>query len=124
MATSIVVSANSDRNITVAPTRLFFPGGLGVQQVTWMPAGRTGITGIEFPPDAPLVSGPTGPGANGEWIASWQTASSSSEGGVWKYTLDLTVDGVPLTRLDPEIQNGIPGGMTSTGGGGGTGGGV
>jgi hypothetical protein len=105
--TSIVVNANPARSITVDPTRVFFRGGLAEQQLRWLPAGQASITGIDFPAGAP-IDNLFGPGPGGIWTADWQPAQSDSEAQTWKYSIDVSIDSEPLTRLDPEIENGVP----------------
>ncbi len=106
MPTMITVNATG-KNITVNPTRLFVPGGPSPVTLTWNAAGQTEIGGLQFPQDAP-ISKLTKVSAT-KWTADWQPADTSDGGGIWKYSIDVAVNGVPLPTLDPEIENGIPG---------------
>lgn len=104
MATkTIVVSANPAKDITVGPTRLFIPNNAGTTDLQWIGTGATDITGIYFAAGAPISN--LQKQANGTWTARWDPSTTST----WKYDLDLSVDSMPLKRLDPEIENGPPG---------------
>ena len=108
MPTSIVVNA-AGRDITVQPTRVAFPGNSGNRSLRWLPAGNgVDIAAIAFDsPDAPIRDLQKSPG--GEWTATWDT--SDSKLGTWKYSVTISIGGRQLPTLDPEVENGPPGGL-------------
>lgn len=112
MPTSIVVNA-AGRDITVQPTRVAFRGNSGIRSLRWLPAGNgVEITAITFDsPDAPVTNLDKQP--TGEWTATWDT--SDSKRGTWKYSVTIAIGGTPLPTLDPEVENGPPGGLPDEG---------
>ncbi len=112
MPTSIVVNA-AGRDITVQPTRVAFLGNSGIRSLRWLPAGKdVEITAIEFDSaEAPITDLEKLP--SGEWTATWNT--SDSKQGTWKYSVTIEIAGKRLPTLDPEVENGPPGGLPDDG---------
>jgi hypothetical protein len=102
----INVNANG-KNITVAPTRLYLDGDQGTVQLTWQANGHNvELVNVEFVSGAPITN--LGAQSPHQWTGDWDTGVTDS---IWKYSVTVKVNGTDLPVLDPEIENGPPGGV-------------
>ena len=114
MQTSIVINA-AGRDITVQPTRIAFPINSGSRNLRWFPAGNSvDITDITFDDANAPITEPQKQ-ANGDWTATWNTDGQVEK--LWKYSVTVRIGTRDLPTLDPEIENGPPGGLADDGGG-------
>jgi len=112
MAHVITVVSNG-KNITIQPTRIFLQGGQGNQEVRWKPAGNGSVRILDISFDDPNpISDLRSVSGSDDWAGTDDTGTE----GVFKYTITLEVDGTALPPLDPEVENGPPGGELGGGG--------
>jgi len=108
MTTSIIVNP-AGRDITVQPTRVGFKVNSGTKSLRWIPVGNgAAIDDIRFDSGSAPIENLT-PQANGEWTANWATDNQPEE--IWKYSVTVSIGSTQLPVLDPEIENGPPGGF-------------
>jgi len=112
MAHVITVLSNG-RNITIQPTRIWLQSGQGNQEVVWKPAGNGSVEILDISFDGPNPISGLGPDSE---TNDWAGTDDTGTEGVFKYTITLKVDGVALSPLDPEVENGPPGGELGGGG--------
>lgn len=108
MTTSIIVNP-AGRDITVQPTRVGFQVNSGTKSLRWIPVGNgAAIDELQFDSEAaPIENLARQP--NGEWTAEWLTDGQPQE--IWKYSVTVSIGGRELPPLDPEVENGPPGGI-------------
>ncbi|HLE84753.1 MAG TPA: hypothetical protein VJG13_10480 [Thermoanaerobaculia bacterium] len=101
----VIIVKATPRDITVEPTRIGFSQAAATRTVQWLAVGSgIRIDAVEFKdPNAPIQNLHAVP--NG-WEGTWSTANQ----GIWGYIVTVSVNGVPKPPLDPEIENGPPGG--------------
>lgn len=112
MAHVITVVSNG-KNITIQPTRIWLAGGKGNQELVWKPAGSGSVKILDIRFDDPNPISGLGPVQGSD---DWAGTDDTETEGTFKYTITLRVDGQDLPPLDPEVENGPPGGIEEGGG--------
>ena len=108
------ISVRLDGNdIIVNPPKLVLKSGHGTTTLRWVPSGNgpgeeVRVDKIRFDNgQAPFTDGQQTP--DGEYTGTWDTTQADT---TWKYDVTVSRNGKKLPTLDPEIQNGPPGGGT------------